>query len=39
LVRFGGVVVHDVQDHLDPGAVQGLDHVPKLVDRAERIPT
>ena len=26
MVAFGGVVVDDVEDHLDPGAVQRLDH-------------
>ncbi len=31
---FGGVVVDDVEDHLDPGAVQRLHHVAELVEHA-----
>ena len=31
------MVVDDVEDDLDPGAVQRLDHVSKLVERAERV--
>ena len=34
---FGRVVEHDVENHFDARAVQGLDHVAELVDRAERI--
>ena len=37
LVAFRGVVEHDVEDDLDAGAVQRLDHVAELVHRAERI--
>ena len=33
---LGGVVVDDVQDHSDPGAVQGLDQIPELVPGALR---
>ena len=39
LVAFRGVVEHDVEDHLDPRPVQGLDHVAELVHRAERVLT
>jgi hypothetical protein len=39
VVPFGGVIEHDVENHLDARAVQRLDHVAKLVDGAERIPT
>ena len=38
LVALGGVVEHHVEDHLDAGPVQGLDHVAELVHRAERVP-
>ena len=34
---LGGVVVDHVEDDLDAGAVQRLDHVPELVERAERV--
>ena len=34
---LGGVVVHDVQDHFDVGAVQRLDHVAELVDGPGRL--
>ena len=37
MVAFGGVVEDDVEDDLDAGAVQRLDHVAELVDRPERI--
>ena len=37
LVPLGGMVVDDVEDNLDPGAVQRLDHISKLVERAERV--
>jgi hypothetical protein len=30
LARLGGVVVDDVEDHLDPGGVQGAHHPPEL---------
>ena len=30
VVALGGVVEDDVEDHLDPGLVQGLDHVAEL---------
>ena len=36
-IPFGGVVVDDVEDHLDAGAVKRLDEVAELVDRAERV--
>ena len=32
MVAFGGVVVDDVEDHLDAGVVQGADHRLELVD-------
>ena len=32
VVAFGGVIVDDVEDDLDPGAVQRLDHIAKFVD-------
>ncbi len=32
LVAFVGVVEHHVEDHLDAGPVQRLDHVPELAD-------
>ena len=34
---LGGVIEHDVENHLDAGAMQRLDHVPELVERAERV--
>ena len=34
VVGLGGVVVHDVEDHLDPGRVQRLDHRLELADLA-----
>ena len=37
LVALRGVVVHDVEDDLEPRAVQRLDHVAELVEHAERI--
>jgi hypothetical protein len=37
VVALGGVVEHHVEDHLDPGLVQCLDHVPELVDVAGRV--
>ena len=41
VVPLGGVVVDDVEDHLDPGAVQRLDHrlelVDLLADRSRRV--
>ena len=39
VVPFRGVVVDDVQDHLDARAVQRLDEVPELVDRSQRVAT
>ena len=39
VVAFGGVVEHDVENHLEARPVQGLDHVAKLVDGTERIAT
>ena len=36
VVPLGGMVVDHVEDHLDPGLVQRLHHVPELVQRAER---
>jgi hypothetical protein len=38
-VAFGGVVVNDIEDDLDSGAVQRLDHVTKLVEHTERVPS
>ena len=38
-ISLGGVVVDDVEDHLDTGAVQRLDEITKLVDRTERDPS
>ena len=32
MVAFGGMVVDHVENDLDAGAVQGLDHVTELVD-------
>ena len=37
VVAFRGVVEHDVENDLDAGAVQRLDHVAKFVHRAERV--
>ena len=34
VVAFGGVVVDDVEDDLEAGGVQGLDHRLELVDLA-----
>ena len=39
VITFRGVVEDDVENHLDPRPVQGLDHVAELVDRAEPILT
>ena len=36
LVAFGGVVEHDVQNHFQAGAMEGLYQVAKLVERSER---
>jgi hypothetical protein len=36
-ISFRGVVEHHVEDDLDAGSVQRLDHVTELVDRAERV--
>ena len=36
-VAFGAVVEDDVEDHLDAGAVQRLDHVAELVEHGERL--
>ena len=36
-VSLRGVVVDDIEDHLDAGAVQLLDEITELVNRAERI--
>ena len=33
---FGRVVVDDVEDHLEPGSMHGLDHVAELVERGGR---
>ena len=32
VVAFCGVVIDDIEDHLDPGAVQSVDHVAELGD-------
>src|SRR5215469_6139697 len=37
LAAFRRVIEHNVEDHLDSGAVQRLDHVTKLVDRAKLV--
>ena len=37
LAAFGGVVEHNIEDHFDAGAMQRLDEVAKLVERAEGI--
>ena len=37
VVAFGGVIEHHVENDLDAGPVQRLDHVAKLVHRTERI--
>ena len=34
VVAFAGVVEDDVEDDLDAGLVEGLDHVPELADLA-----
>ena len=39
MVAFGGVIEHDVENDLDAGPMQRLDHVAKFVDRAQRILT
>src|SRR5262249_26017360 len=39
VVTLRGVVEHDVEDDLDAGSVQRLDHVTKLVDGPLRIAT
>ena len=36
-IPLGGVVIDDVEDHLDAGAVQRLDEVAELIDRTESI--
>ena len=37
MVAFRGVVEDNVENHLDPGAMQCLHHVAELIHRAERI--
>ena len=37
MVPLGGVVVHHIEDDLDAGSVQRLDHVAKLIQRGQRI--
>ena len=37
MVAFRGVVEDDIENDLDAGPMQRLDHVAKLVHRAERI--
>ena len=37
VIAFGRVIEHDVENDLDAGPVQRLDHVAKLVHRAQRI--
>ena len=37
LIALGGVVEHHVENDLDAGPVQRLDHVAELVHRAERV--
>ena len=36
-ISLGGVVVDDIEDHLDAGAVQRLDEITELVDGTERV--
>ena len=36
-VAFGGVVEDHVQDDLDPGPVQGLDHIPEFIQRSQGV--
>ena len=36
LVALGGMVVDHVEDHLQPGGVQGADHHLELLDRLAR---
>jgi len=36
-IPLGGVVVDDVEDHLDAGAMKRLDELSELVDGTERI--
>ena len=38
VVALGGVVVDDVEDHLDPGRVHRLDHLLELLHLAARLP-
>jgi hypothetical protein len=37
IVALRGMVVHDVQEDLDSGPVQRLDHIPEIVERPQRI--
>ena len=37
LVAFGGVVEDHIENDLDAGPVQRLDHVAKLIERPERV--
>src|SRR5215469_6233600 len=39
MVAFRGVIENDIKNDLDARTVQGLDHIAKLVHRAERIVT
>jgi hypothetical protein len=39
VVALRRVVVHDVQDHFDARAVEGLDEIPELVGGTQRVPT
>src|SRR4029434_4825515 len=39
VIAFGRVVEHDIENHLDAGAMERLHEVAELVDRTERIGT
>ena len=36
-IGLGGVVEHDIENHLDAGPMKRLYHVTKLVDGPERV--
>ncbi len=37
MITFGGVIIDHIEDHLDTGAMQCLDHVAEFVQGAKRI--
>src|SRR5262249_54984728 len=37
VLTFRRMVVHDVQDDLEPGTMERLDEVPELIDGTERV--